>query len=306
FRGAGQLPRSGTDVPGRERPRARGRCAVRRHRPAGIARGPLRTRARGAAFRYELPVGGAHPAVEAAVRRARVTGKRRHPAGRAHRHRAGPAAQPGDRHPRGPGRDDRPGRAAPRGRRGADGRARAVAGRDAAVGSSPGGLSRTDPSRRPLSTGPRPDQSLSVLASRADADRLVMHPIRTPRIGLRAPGGIMLTSSTIEGTNIVTATYDGSLSAEDMDAVRTDLQAKKAAHGSVRLLMEYGDIGRIEPEALWKDLKTAGMLGDIERCALVTDSNWIEKLGAAAGRVTSVEMLTFSTDQRDEALAWLS
>src|SRR5699024_7431993 len=141
---------------------------------------------------------------------------------------------------------------------------------------------------------------------RADADRLVMHPIRTPRIGFRAPGGIMLTSSTIEGTNIVTATYDGSLSAEDMDAVRTDLQATKAAHGSVRLLMEYGDIdiGRIEPEALWKDLKTAGMLGDIERCALVTDSNWIEKLGAAAGRVTSVEMLTFSNDQRDASLAW--
>src|SRR5690625_6170948 len=103
----------------------------------------------------------------------------------------------------------------------------AAAGRDEEVGSSPGGLSRTDPSRRPLSTGPRTDQSLSVLASQADADRLVMHPMRTPRIGLRARGGIMLTSSTIEGTNIVTATYDGSLSAEDMDAVRTDLQATK-------------------------------------------------------------------------------
>lgn len=118
----------------------------------------------------------------------------------------------------------------------------------------------------------------------------------------------MLTSSILEGTNIVTATYDGSLSAEEMDAVRTDLQVVNAAHGSVRLLVEYGDIdfGRIEPEALWKDLKTAGMLGDIERCALVTDANWIEKLGAAAGRVTSVEVRTFSTNQRDDAVAWLS
>lgn len=118
----------------------------------------------------------------------------------------------------------------------------------------------------------------------------------------------MLTSSTIEGTNIVAITYDGSLSAEEMDAMRADLSAVKDAHGSVRLLVEYGDLdlGRIEPEAIWKDLKTAGMLGDLERCALVTDASWIEKLSGAADRLAPFEVRTFSTDERDDAVAWLS
>ena len=118
----------------------------------------------------------------------------------------------------------------------------------------------------------------------------------------------MLTSSTIEGTNIVTATYDGSLSAEEMDALRAELRNVKDEHGGVRMLLQYGqvDLGRIEPEAFWKDLKTAGMLGDVERCALVTDADWVETLGSVADRLAPFEVRTFGTDERDEAVAWLN
>lgn len=118
----------------------------------------------------------------------------------------------------------------------------------------------------------------------------------------------MLTSATIEGTNIVTITYDGSLSAEEMDSMRSQLRAVRDAHGTVRLLVEYGDIdlGRIEPEAFWKDLKTVGMLRDVERCAMVTDAGWLETLGAAAERLAPFEVRTFSADDRDTAVAWLS
>ena len=64
----------------------------------------------------------------------------------------------------------------------------------------------------------------------------------------------MLTSSVVEDTNIVTATYDGSVDAEEMIAVRDRLHTVIRRHGRARLLVEYGEVvrGRIEPRALGK------------------------------------------------------
>jgi hypothetical protein len=70
----------------------------------------------------------------------------------------------------------------------------------------------------------------------------------------------MLTSNVMEGSNIVTMTYDGPLHAEEMVAVRERLTTVVRERGSARLLVEYGtvDLGRIEPRAMWEDLRTAG------------------------------------------------
>jgi hypothetical protein len=71
----------------------------------------------------------------------------------------------------------------------------------------------------------------------------------------------MLTSNVMEGSNIVTMTYDGPLHAEEMVAVREQLTTVVRERGSARLLVEYGtvDLGRVEPRAMWEDLRTAGV-----------------------------------------------
>ncbi len=118
----------------------------------------------------------------------------------------------------------------------------------------------------------------------------------------------MLKTDVIEGTNIVTATWDGAQDADESDALRASLDSVTAAHGQARLLLELGDVdpGRVEPEAFWKTLKTTGKLDDVDRAALVTDAGWAEKLTGLVDKVAPFELKAYETGQRDDAVAWLS
>lgn len=118
----------------------------------------------------------------------------------------------------------------------------------------------------------------------------------------------MLSSSVIEGTKVVTATYEGALSSDDMDSIRGRLHDVVAEHGSASLLVEYGEIdwGRIEPEAAWKDLKSIGMLNDIDRLAVISDQEWIRTVADRAGTLAPSDVKTFAAEQRDDAVAWLT
>lgn len=117
----------------------------------------------------------------------------------------------------------------------------------------------------------------------------------------------MLTTATVDGTNIVTATYSGALATEEMEQLRAAVRQMIDRDGSVRLLLEYGDIdlGRIEPKAYAEDLKMIGALGDIERIALVTDAAWIRTASQLLGTAISGEVKSFPSTERDEALLWL-
>ena len=106
---------------------------------------------------------------------------------------------------------------------------------------------------------------------------------------------------------LVAVTYDGPLRAEEMVAVRDQLTTVVRERGSARLLVEYGtvDLGRVEPRAMWEDLRTAGVLMDLTRVAVVADPGWIETLASMVGTALPVEVRSFGRDQRDHAVAWL-
>ncbi|HWM03031.1 MAG TPA: STAS/SEC14 domain-containing protein, partial [Actinophytocola sp.] len=108
------------------------------------------------------------------------------------------------------------------------------------------------------------------------------------------------------GPNIVTATYDGSVDAEELIAVRDRLRTVIRRHGRARLLVEYGevDLGRIEPRAIWEDLKTTGVLADVDRIAVVADQGWLDTMASAAGAILPVQVCTFGRGRRDDAVAW--
>lgn len=117
----------------------------------------------------------------------------------------------------------------------------------------------------------------------------------------------MLNSSVIEDTNIVTATYAGSNTAEEMIALRARLHTVIRRNRRARLLVEYGEVilGRIEPLALWEDLKATGMLTDLDRIAVVADQEWLDTVASVAGAILPAQVRTFDRVQRDDAIAWL-
>lgn len=118
----------------------------------------------------------------------------------------------------------------------------------------------------------------------------------------------MLTVSTIENSNVVTADYSGSLNVDDEKNLRDVLQEAVGKSGKIRLLATIGDIdlGRIEPRAAWMDLKAAGFLNDVEKLAVVTDASWLGHVAEWLGDLTSMTVQTYPSGQRDNAVAWIT
>lgn len=118
----------------------------------------------------------------------------------------------------------------------------------------------------------------------------------------------MLTTSVIEESNIVTLDFGGSLDVEDEQRLRSALDPVIEQHGRARVLASIGEIdpGRVEPKAAWMDLKAAGYADKIDRLAVVSDASWLAKLSEWTGELTSLTIETFPSDQRDQAIAWLS
>lgn len=117
----------------------------------------------------------------------------------------------------------------------------------------------------------------------------------------------MLTTDTITGTNIVVAVYSGSLSTEEMEELRATVRQVIEREGSIRLLAEFGEVelSRIEPKAWVEDMKMVGILGDIEKMAVIADATWLQNWTELAGGLVSGEVETFDTTEREEAASWL-
>lgn len=117
----------------------------------------------------------------------------------------------------------------------------------------------------------------------------------------------MLTSTVISDTNIVMALYDGALTQPEVTAARERLDDVIAEHGKARMLVEYGDVdlGEMEPRAVWEDLKSAGLMRDVEKAAVLTDTRWVKALSKAAGVVTPTDIQVYDTRQRAQALSRL-
>ena len=117
----------------------------------------------------------------------------------------------------------------------------------------------------------------------------------------------MLSTEILDGTDIVTMTYDGAIGEDDVIAAREQIRAAAAGAGGARALLDvHGiDLGKVEPKAVWEDLKSAGLLGDVDRMAVLTDSTVIGGAVKAAGILPSLDTKVYEPGQRDEAVLWL-
>jgi hypothetical protein len=117
----------------------------------------------------------------------------------------------------------------------------------------------------------------------------------------------MLASTVIPDTDIVVLTYGGRVRTEEKLDAAEEVDGVVQRCGRARLLVEYGERNptRVEPKAMWADLATARLLGDVDRVAVVADTDWIDSVADAATRVTDADVRGFCAGRRDDAVAWL-
>ena len=116
----------------------------------------------------------------------------------------------------------------------------------------------------------------------------------------------MLTLTEIQGTNILEFTLDGSLSREEFDEIVEKAEEMIEAHGKVKIIEIVRHIGKIEPSAIWADLKWEPRhLKYFTHVAVVADQKWIEWIAAACKVFISAEMRVFHLDELEEARAWI-
>lgn len=121
-------------------------------------------------------------------------------------------------------------------------------------------------------------------------------------------GDIMLTTSVIEGTNVVSVTLGGSVSVDEDAAARRVFEELAARHGDARMLLDYEgvDLSRVEPAAVWENLKGTHLLEVVDRIGIVAHTCTMSTFVKALGALSKIDVRCFIPDQRLAALAWLA
>jgi hypothetical protein len=117
----------------------------------------------------------------------------------------------------------------------------------------------------------------------------------------------MLASTVVAGTNVVAITYGGPVRADEMLDAREEVDGVVRRHGTARLLVifDHFDPCRWEPRAMWSDMRTAKLFGDVDRVAVVADADWIDDLRGVDDVARRIDVRGFRADGRGDALAWL-
>ncbi|PPF79156.1 hypothetical protein C5B96_13345 [Subtercola sp. Z020] len=118
----------------------------------------------------------------------------------------------------------------------------------------------------------------------------------------------MLTGEQIPGTHIFEVEYAGGIDAAEFDALRDRLAAFLDSNDPADVLAVYGDLdlSKIEPKALWDDLKSIGLAQKVRRAALLTDSGVLSTMAKAGSIFLKTDVRVFASSGRAEALAWLN
>ena len=116
----------------------------------------------------------------------------------------------------------------------------------------------------------------------------------------------MLTTNQVPETNIIEMKVDGEVETKDIEAARSEISSVLEGNGRLKVLVVYENLGSMGPKAIWEDTGLEKSVFDnAERLAVVSEKRWIESLAQDLGSSTSLEIETFETGQREEALRWL-
>jgi hypothetical protein len=97
----------------------------------------------------------------------------------------------------------------------------------------------------------------------------------------------------------------GRIEAEDYRDVVLPALERAAQSGEVRFVIVIPEFHGMSPGAVWQDLRVGiEHFRAWKRIAVVTDVEWMRYMTSVFGWMTPGESKTFSTQERDQAIAW--
>lgn len=107
--------------------------------------------------------------------------------------------------------------------------------------------------------------------------------------------------------DVIGMRIDGRIEIADMERVTTVVAERLEKRDKLRIYVELEELKGISLEALWEDMKLGfNNFKHFTHKAVVTDKEWVAKIASFADKIIpGIELKAFSTDERDEALAWI-
>jgi hypothetical protein len=117
----------------------------------------------------------------------------------------------------------------------------------------------------------------------------------------------MVTLSTAEGSDILTAKMSGMLSKQDYRDFVPTVEDLINTHGKIRIIIQMQNFHGWDAGALWEDIKfDARHFNDIERLALVGEKKWEKGMAVFCKPFTTAEVRYFESDRLEEAREWIT
>lgn len=119
----------------------------------------------------------------------------------------------------------------------------------------------------------------------------------------------MITSIPLNIANGVGFHIDGPVDETGLQRLLSEVETRKNMHGKVRILIVFERMGGWDSfRAFWSNLRGKAQLWNaVEKYAIVTDKEWIDRLADMADWVApQMDIETFRLAQRTEAEAWLA
>jgi hypothetical protein len=105
--------------------------------------------------------------------------------------------------------------------------------------------------------------------------------------------------------NVLGWEVTGKVTEEEVQTLSEEFKAAIAEHGKVRVLVQMRRIPRMELAAWVEDFKLTPYAKDVERYAIVSDSNLFEWTSKIAEAFIGGEVRRFEDSRYEEAWRWL-
>lgn len=116
----------------------------------------------------------------------------------------------------------------------------------------------------------------------------------------------MLECRQYDTRNIVEITIDGPITKAEILPMIEKLDGMINEFGKIRVVEVIRNIGKIEPGAMWADLKwETRHLNGFSHVAIVADERWVDWMIKPLDLLIPAKLKLFHLDELDEARAWI-
>jgi hypothetical protein len=106
--------------------------------------------------------------------------------------------------------------------------------------------------------------------------------------------------------NIIEITIDGAITKAEIDLLIGKLDGMIHEFGKIRVVEVIKNIGKIEPAAMWADLKWEPRhITSFSHVAVVADQKWIEWMVKPLDLLIPAELKLYHLDELEEARDWI-